>query len=91
MNKTHLRKAALGAAALLAAPLLASCGSDDSGGGGDGEKAGKIAFLMPDRASTRYEQQDRPLFEAKVKDLCPGCEVVYQNADADPASRGNSE
>jgi D-xylose transport system substrate-binding protein len=87
MNKTHLRKAALAAAALLAAPLLASCGSDDGGGGGDGEKAGKIAFLMPDRASTRYEQQDRPLFEAKVKELCPECEVVYQNADADPAKQ----
>jgi simple sugar transport system substrate-binding protein/D-xylose transport system substrate-binding protein len=89
MNKTYLRMAALGAAALLAAPLLASCGSDDGGGGEEGgsDASGKIAFLMPDRASTRYEQQDRPLFEAKVKDLCPECEVVYQNADADPGKQ----
>lgn len=72
---------------------LGACGSDDSGGdgssaegGGDGE-AYTIAFLMPDLASTRYEQQDRPLFEARLKELCPECEVIYQNADADAAQQ----
>lgn len=73
---------------------LAACGGSDdsdsgsgaSGGGAEGE-AYKIAFLMPDLASTRYEQQDRPLFEAKVTELCPDCEVIYQNADADAAKQ----
>ena len=46
----------------------------------------KIAFLMPDEGSTRYEEQDRPGFVAEVKKLCPTCIVLYQNADAD-ASR----
>jgi D-xylose transport system substrate-binding protein len=45
-----------------------------------------IAFLMPDQASTRYEQHDYPGFAAEMKKLCPGCKVIYQNADAD-ASR----
>lgn len=45
-----------------------------------------VAFLMPDQASTRYEQHDYPGFAAEMKKLCPGCKVLYQNADAD-ASR----
>ncbi|CAN7414414.1 ABC transporter substrate-binding protein [Mesorhizobium caraganae] len=45
-----------------------------------------VAFLMPDQASTRYEQHDYPGFAAEMKKLCPGCKVIYQNADAD-ASR----
>ncbi len=50
-------------------------------------EAYKIAFLMPDLASTRYEEQDRPLFEAKMAELCPECEVIYANADADAAQQ----
>jgi len=46
-------------------------------------EGGTIAFLMPDRASTRYEEQDRPLFEAAVAEMCPDCEVLYQNGDGD--------
>jgi D-xylose transport system substrate-binding protein len=45
-----------------------------------------VAFLMPDQASTRYEQHDYPGFKAEMAKLCPGCKVLYQNADAD-ASR----
>ena len=46
----------------------------------------KLAFLMPDESSTRYEEHDKPGFIAEVKTLCPSCTVLYQNADAD-ASR----
>jgi len=46
----------------------------------------KVAFLMPDQSSTRYEQHDRPGFVAEMKKLCAACEVIYQNADGD-ASR----
>lgn len=46
-----------------------------------------IAFLMPDIASTRYELFDAPLFTARIAELCPGCEVIYLNADADPAKQ----
>jgi D-xylose transport system substrate-binding protein len=48
--------------------------------------AGKVAFLMPDQASTRYEQHDRPGFVAEMKKLCAACDVIYQNANGD-ASR----
>ena len=46
----------------------------------------KVAFLMPDEGSTRYEEHDRPGFVAEMQKLCPSCTVLYQNADAD-ASR----
>ena len=44
-----------------------------------------VAFLMPDQASTRYEQHDFPGFKAEMGKLCPKCTVVYQNANADVA------
>jgi D-xylose transport system substrate-binding protein len=44
-----------------------------------------VAFLMPDQASTRYEQHDFPGFKAEMEKLCPKCAVVYQNANADVA------
>ena len=42
-----------------------------------------VAFLMPDQASTRYEEHDFPGFKAEMTKLCPTCKVIYQNADAD--------
>jgi D-xylose transport system substrate-binding protein len=78
------------AVAAAAALVLAGCNSaanSGGGGGGSGDAAsGKVAFLMPDQASTRYELFDAPLFQAKMKELCSGCTVLYSNANAD-ASR----
>jgi ABC-type xylose transport system substrate-binding protein len=48
---------------------------------------GQVGFLMPDLASTRYEEQDAPLFTERMAELAPGIEVLYQNADADPAKQ----
>ncbi len=88
--KKYVRLAAVAGAVALTVSL-AACASDNgssSGGEGDsGSSAGTIAFLMPDLASTRYEEQDAPLFTAKVADLCPDCEVLYQNADSDPSKQ----
>lgn len=87
-----MKRLASGAlAALLGAAVLSGCSSEGSGttatgGGGDANQA-KIAFLMPDLASTRYEQYDAPLFEAKMAELCSDCEVLYQNADSDAAQQ----
>jgi simple sugar transport system substrate-binding protein/D-xylose transport system substrate-binding protein len=61
--------------------VVSACSSGTGGGGGTSNA--KIAFLMPDIASTRYELYDSPLFKAKVKQLCADCEVLYQNANAD--------
>src|SRR4051794_3524366 len=71
------------AAMIIAAGVVAGCGSSDSGGGG----GGKIALLLPESKTARYESQDRPLFEAKVKSLCSDCEIIYSNADQDAAKQ----
>lgn len=70
-------------------------GADDSAGdSGDDAAAsdecvpeGQVGFLMPDLASTRYEEQDAPLFTQRMAELAPNVEVLYQNADADPAKQ----
>jgi D-xylose transport system substrate-binding protein len=72
---------------------LAACGDDDDddggggGGGGDGGGGGKIALLLPESKTARYESQDRPNFEKKVKELCSDCEILYSNADQDAAKQ----
>ena len=47
------------------------------------QTSGTVAFLMPDQASTRYEQHDFPGFKAAMEKLCKDCKVIYQNANAD--------
>ncbi|KMZ12308.1 L-arabinose-binding periplasmic protein precursor AraF [Candidatus Burkholderia humilis] len=49
--------------------------------------SGTVVFLMPDQASTRYEQHDFPGFKAEMSKLCPECKVLYQNANADVATQ----
>ncbi|MEH3054240.1 MAG: sugar ABC transporter substrate-binding protein [Patulibacter minatonensis] len=88
----HGSKALLGLAGASLAFGLAACGSDDkdasSGGGSSADSGGgKIALLLPESKTTRYESQDKPLFEAKVKSLCSGCEVIYSNADQDASKQ----
>jgi D-xylose transport system substrate-binding protein len=85
-RRNGVRAALVALAALLLAVGLAACGSD-SGGGGGGGGGGKIALLLPESKTARYESQDRPLFEAKVKSLCSDCEIIYSNADQDAAKQ----
>src|SRR5450756_2991285 len=70
-----------------AAVALTSCGGGGGGGTtsttGTGGAALKIALLLPESKTARYETQDRPLFEAKVKALCPECQILYSNANQD--------
>lgn len=49
------------------------------------QEAATVAFLMPDQASTRYEEHDFPGFQAAMSKLCPDCTVIYQNGNADVA------
>jgi D-xylose transport system substrate-binding protein len=80
------------------AALAAGCGSNDdnksnstsSGAAASttsSSKGGKIAFLLPENKTARYENQDKPFFTDKVKELCPSCEVLYQNATQDAAKQ----
>jgi D-xylose transport system substrate-binding protein len=79
---------AAGAALLLAA----GCGSGGSGGGTSPSSApaaesATIALFLPESKTTRYEQFDKPVFEAKLKQLCPDCSLLYFNADQDAAKQ----
>jgi D-xylose transport system substrate-binding protein len=97
MFPTTRKAAGLAAVAVLAVGLVAAgCGSSsnsnsssNSGGGSStaNNKGGTIALLLPETKTTRYETQDKPLFEAKVKALCPNCKILYQNANQDPAQQ----
>jgi D-xylose transport system substrate-binding protein len=96
MFPTTRKAAGLAAVAVLAIGLVvAGCGSSSnssssSNGGGSStanNKGGTIALLLPETKTTRYETQDKPLFEAKVKALCPNCKILYQNANQDPAQQ----
>ncbi len=72
------KRAAIAMAALIAVALVAvGCGgSSDSGGT-------KIALLLPENETPRYESNDRPDFEKSVEELCDDCEVLYSNATGD--------
>jgi D-xylose transport system substrate-binding protein len=96
----HGRKTRFAAAAVAAAVSVmgvAACGSSNkssssssstgSSSSGSSAKGGKIAFLLPESKTARYETQDRPLFEAKVKSLCSSCQIVYSNADQDASKQ----
>jgi D-xylose transport system substrate-binding protein len=46
---------------------------------------GKVALLLPETKTTRYETADRPDFEARMKQLAPRVQIIYSNADQDPS------
>jgi D-xylose transport system substrate-binding protein len=79
------RAGAAGAALAAVALIAAGCGGGGGGGGGK-----KIALLLPENKTARYEAQDRPLFEKKVKALCDNCSIIYSNAEQD-ASKQQSQ
>src|SRR3977135_3640178 len=62
--------------------LLMAWGGSSTGGTTAGKK---IALLLPEAKTARYESKDRPLFEAKLKSLCAECEIFYANANQDAA------
>jgi D-xylose transport system substrate-binding protein len=92
-----MRRFGFVAVSLLAVLLLAACGSkkkstsSTSTGAASTTTAssggGKIAFLLPENSTARYESQDKPLFEADVKALCASCSIVYSNAAQDAAKQ----
>src|SRR3954447_19404824 len=99
MHIRNARSIAAMSAAAICMMGVAACGSDNNSSSSSstsssstsasssGGKSGKIAFLLPESKTARYETQDRPLFEAKVKELCSGCQIVYSNADQDASKQ----
>jgi D-xylose transport system substrate-binding protein len=68
---------------------VAACGSDNGSGNGTGSSSNgpRIALLLPEHTTSRYETQDRPHFERMVKSLCPTCSVIYENANQDASEQ----
>src|SRR3954466_109164 len=97
MHARRSRIVATAIAAVVSVMAVAACGSSNDNStssssagastGASASKGGKIAFLLPESKTARYETQDRPLFTKDVKALCPGCQVVYSNADQDAAKQ----
>ncbi|QDP96075.1 sugar ABC transporter substrate-binding protein [Microlunatus elymi] len=91
VHQRAIRGLAAGAVALAALAAFAGCGNqkgqgNDGGAAADGGSAGgatKIALLLPENKTTRYESQDRPNFEKDVKALDPSAQVVYNNGNQD--------
>jgi D-xylose transport system substrate-binding protein len=84
-NSAFLRRAPFAAAALLIL-ILAAVGCGGGGGGG----GPKIALLLPENETPRYEAHDRPEFEESVEAECEDCEILYNNATED-ASKQQSQ
>jgi D-xylose transport system substrate-binding protein len=83
--------AATGIAALLLGAVAACASEQNSANTGAGtvsvDNGFKIGLLLPESKTTRYETFDRPYMEARLKQLCAKCEVLYQNADQDSAKQ----
>jgi D-xylose transport system substrate-binding protein len=43
----------------------------------------KIALMLPDAQTARYDTKDMPAFKAKLAAICPSCELIYSNAHGD--------
>jgi D-xylose transport system substrate-binding protein len=85
MTRTTRGRIVAAAAVVAVLVLIGVACSDDNkdstSTGGSG--SGKIALLLPETKTARYETQDKPLFEAQAAESCPGTEVLYSNADQD--------
>jgi len=77
-------------ATLGVAGALVAVGVDGTSSTGQSASAAsktKIALLLPESKTARYEAQDKPLFTKKVKALCPNCQIVYSNANQDSSKQ----
>ena len=101
---TWMKRSLFAAFALVViAAVVAGCGgggssssSTSEGGGGEAEGGGegvKIALLLPENETPRYETNDKPDFEKAVEEQCSGCSISYFNAGGDvekQASQGEA-
>jgi D-xylose transport system substrate-binding protein len=78
-SSASMKRVVIALGVLIAAALVISgCGGSDGGGGT------KIALLLPENETPRYETNDRPDFEKSVEELCSDCDdVIYSNAGGD--------
>ena len=69
---------------------VAACGGGNDNGTASASASSsgkKIALLLPEHTTARYETQDRPHFVSTVKSLCPTCSIIYENANQDASEQ----
>ena len=90
-SRSWTRIAAACIAALALGLGLIACSDDDDDGGdttaASGGGGGKVALLLPESKTTRYEAHDHPEFESNLKRHCPDCEWIHSNANQDAAEQ----
>jgi D-xylose transport system substrate-binding protein len=86
MSASPTRLIGVGIAVSALALSLAACGSGNSGSS-PASSGKKVALLLPESKTTRYESLDRPLFTAALKTDCADCQLIYSNADQDAAKQ----
>jgi D-xylose transport system substrate-binding protein len=74
--------AAVAAVAALALTGCSAKNSDATASGGD-HSQGRVAFMMPDLITPRWDAQDKLVFEQEAKQACSDCNVTYYNAKGD--------
>ncbi|WP_340384373.1 substrate-binding domain-containing protein [Streptomyces sp. SS7] len=84
--KACIRDTAAAVTAVSAAVALAACGAD-AGNDPAGETAPSIGLLLPDATTARWEAQDRPLLEKKIRELCDTCVIEHANARGEVATQ----
>lgn len=85
MKSAKKQLAFLAVGAMVAIGLSACATESGSPGESEGD-AIKIALLLPESKTARYEAFDRPFFEDKIAEL-GNYEVLYSNADQDAAKQ----
>src|SRR5881275_2516148 len=69
---------------IAAGAIAAGCGSSSSSSSSSsGGGSGTVALLLPENGTARYESHDHPDFQARLKQICPNCKLIYSNATQD--------
>ncbi|GAA3184178.1 MULTISPECIES: sugar ABC transporter substrate-binding protein [Streptomyces] len=90
-----MRRIAISVAATSVSVMLAGCGVLNATGSSDDASPTKgdditVGLLLPEKANTRYEEFDHPIFKAKVESLTDNKgRVEYANADADAGKQSS--
>ncbi|MFC1420842.1 substrate-binding domain-containing protein [Streptacidiphilus cavernicola] len=94
---TSLRRTVVATAAISMALGMAACGKAGSSSSSSASSSSTasaasggsqiIGLLLPETKTTRYETFDKPLIEAKIKELAPNAQVKYYNANASAATQ----
>jgi len=88
-----LKVAALGFGLAIIASACSSTPAGSGAASGAAGASGKVALLLPEKQTARYEAKDKPLFEAELKKVCPNVTLIYSNAggsDADQQSQADA-